>query len=231
MTQDFVLPLWIDLTAVAFGGLQGALYASRLADERKIDIVGVCAVGIACGVGGGIIRDLLLNQLPVAIEVNSYLVTALLAALGGMMLGHWLNKLEPVVVAVDALSLGLYLVVGTAKAAGFGVAPVPVILVGLLAATGGGVIRDVLLDVEVGLVQVGSFYAVAAVTGGVAFVLLDHWSERVPASVVAVAITFGLRMLSLRFGWSSPRPETLSIPRVARRVRRSQFRIPRRGRP
>ena len=65
----FVIPLWLDLTAVAIGAIQGAMFAARMKD-RRIDLLGVALIGIVVGLGGGLLRDLLINQLPAAMSTN-----------------------------------------------------------------------------------------------------------------------------------------------------------------
>ena len=77
----FVIPLWADLSAVALGGLQGALFASGFRGQRRLDLLGVAIIGIVMGMGGGLIRDLLLNVTPSTLQSNWYLLTAVAAAL------------------------------------------------------------------------------------------------------------------------------------------------------
>ena len=79
-TALFIIPLWLDLTAVAIGAIQGAMFAARLT-ERRIDLLGVALIGVIVGLGGGLIRDILLNQLPAAICDNWYIPVATAAAL------------------------------------------------------------------------------------------------------------------------------------------------------
>src|SRR5690606_39262202 len=75
----FTIPLWLDLTAVAIGAIQGAMFAARLTG-RRIDLLGVALIGVIVGLGGGLMRDLLLNQLPAAISDNWYIPVATAAA-------------------------------------------------------------------------------------------------------------------------------------------------------
>lgn len=64
----FVIPLWADLIAVGLGGIQGALFASGFRGERRLDLLGVAIIGIVVGMGGGLIRDLLLNVTPTTLQ-------------------------------------------------------------------------------------------------------------------------------------------------------------------
>lgn len=90
----FTIPLWADLTAVGLGGIQGALFASGFRGQRRLDLLGVAIIGIVMGMGGGIIRDLLLNQPLSTLQSNWYLLTATLAALVGMLLAGPLRRLN-----------------------------------------------------------------------------------------------------------------------------------------
>ena len=77
----FTIPLWADLTAVGLGGIQGALFASGFQGERRLDLLGVAIIGIVMGMGGGLIRDLLLNAQLATLQNDWYLLTATVAAL------------------------------------------------------------------------------------------------------------------------------------------------------
>ncbi len=83
--SQFVIPLWADLLAVGIGGLQGATFAAQFRD-RRLDLLGVAIIGIASGLGGGLIRDVLLNQVPAALQQNWYILVAVIDTLRGMLL-------------------------------------------------------------------------------------------------------------------------------------------------
>ena len=103
----FTIPLWLDLTAVAIGAIQGAMFAARLT-ERRIDLLGVALIGILVGLGGGLLRDVLLNQLPAAISDNWYLPVATAAALLGMLLLRVFTRLNGLIITLDAVTIGLF---------------------------------------------------------------------------------------------------------------------------
>lgn len=205
------LPHFVDVAAVVLGAAQGALFAAGVAKERRIDLVGIALIAIATGVGGGIVRDLLLNQVPVALSNNESLSAALIAALAAVAFARLVAQLDPLVVAFDALSLGLYLVVGLSKAQAAGLEVVPAAFVGILSCTAGGVIRDVLLRTEVAVVTVGSFYAFAAFGGALVYTGVSYYTGPGTAAWTAVIVTFAVRMLSVWFGWSTPHANALSL--------------------
>jgi uncharacterized membrane protein YeiH len=211
----FSIPLWADLLAVGIGALQGATFAAQFRD-RKLDLLGVAIIGIATGLGGGLLRDILLSQLPAALSDNWYLIVATAAALLGMLLERLFARLRIFVTVLDALTIGLYCAIGTSKALAAGLPPVPAVFVGVLAAVGGSILRDLLLGVPIAVMSVGSLYAVAAVAGAaslVAFVAIG-----VPvlvAAIVCVAVTFGVRILAVLFNWSLPEQRQLErIPGI-----------------
>jgi uncharacterized membrane protein YeiH len=211
----FSIPLWADLLVVGIGALQGATFAAQFRD-RRLDFLGVAIIGIATGLGGGLLRDILLSQLPAALNNNWYLVTATAAALLGMLLERLFARLSVFITVLDALTIGLYCAIGTSKALAAGLPPVPAVFVGVLAAVGGSILRDLLLGVPIAVMSVGSLYAVAAVAGAASLVVLDLLGLPVLiAAIICVAVTFGVRILAVLFRWSLPEQRRLErIPGI-----------------
>ncbi len=212
----FVIPLWADLSAVALGGLQGALFASGFRGQRRLDLLGVAIIGIVMGMGGGLIRDLLLNVTLTTLQSNWYLITAVAAALLGMLLATILERVSWLIVGLDALVIGLFGAFGTSKALYLGLPEVPAIFVGVAAAVGGGILRDVLMGLPVAIMHVGSLYAVAAGAGCV--VLTVSFSLGAPltaAAIIAVAVTTVIRLLAVVFDISLPEQRALYRRKVA----------------
>lgn len=212
----FQLPLWVDLVAVALGSVQGAAFAAQFRD-RRLDLLGVAIVGIATGFGGGVIRDLLLNQTPVALQSNLYLPVAIGAALLGMLLQRLVHRLSITINVLDAVSIGLFCALGTTKALAAGLPVVPAIFVGAVAAVGGSMLRDMLLNMPIAIMQVGSLYAVAAIAGAGALVIVEAFGVDVfVCGIVCVAVTFGVRVLAVVFDWKLP--EQRHLPTGAIRI-------------
>lgn len=218
MTPLFVIPLWADLLAVGIGSVQGALFAAQFRD-RRLDLLGVAIIGIATGFGGGILRDVLLAEVPAALTSNWYLVVATASALVGMLLERLIARMGPLVNALDALTIGLFGAIGTTKALAMGLPEVPAIFVGVLSAVGGSILRDLLLNRPIALMHVGSLYAIAAVAGtGSLVALLELGVPVFVAATVCVAITFGVRVLAVLFNWSLPEQKAIQkLPRIRRR--------------
>lgn len=206
--ETFVTPLAADLIAVGVGSLQGALFAAGF---KRIDLLGVAIIGIASGIGGGFLRDILLGVTPAAFSNNWYLVTATLAAFVGMALPRVFRKIDPVISLLDAVSIGMFGAIGTTKALSMGLPVIPALFIGTVSAVGGGVLRDMILNIPIALMHVGSFYALASMGGIV--VLLGMLAFDLPviaAGIVCVGVTTILRLLAVRFGWSLPEQRALS---------------------
>lgn len=200
----FTIPLWADLLAVGIGALQGALFAAGFRD-RRLDWLGVAIIGIATGFGGGLLRDLLLSEVPAALRSNWYVPVATVAAILGMLLERLFRRLGTLITVLDAITIGLFGAIGTTKALALGLPPVPAVFVGALSAVGGSILRDLLLTMPIALMQVGSLYAIAAVAGSVVLVALVALGANVTiAAVACVAVTFGVRVLAVAFHWSLP---------------------------
>ncbi|NYJ30561.1 trimeric intracellular cation channel family protein [Galbitalea soli] len=214
----FAIPLWADLAAIGIGGTQGAMFAAQFRD-RRLDLLGVAIIGIVSGFGGGMIRDVLLARLPAALTSNWYLLVAVGGALIGMLLESVLQRLGIVMTVLDALTIGLYCAIGTTKALALGVPAVPAVFVGVLSAVGGSILRDLLLNLPIALMHVGSLYAIAAVVGASTLVALHALGVPIfLAALLCVAVTFGVRVLAVLFRWSLPEQRRIErLPALRRR--------------
>lgn len=206
----FVIPIWADLLAIGVGSLQGALFAAQFRD-RRLDLLGVAIIGIATGFGGGVLRDVLLGEIPRALQSNAYLLVATGAALLGMLLERLFRRLRHLITALDALTLGLFGAIGTTAALAAGLPEVPAVFVGALTAVGGSILRDLLLTLPIALMHVGSLYAVAAILGATSIVVLSGVGVDITvAALVGTGITFVVRILAVLFRWSLPEQRALS---------------------
>ena len=221
MNELFAIPQWLDLTAVGIGAAQGAMFSSRYRDA-ELDLLGVAIIGIVSGFGGGIVRDMFLTTDIAAFHSNWYLVTAVLCALVGMLVSSLLHRVEMVINVFDALTIGIFGAIGTTKALSFGLPVVPALFIGVAAAVGGSILRDMLLAIPWQLMQVGSLYAVAALGGGITIVGLLWMGQTVTiAGVASVAVTTTIRMLSVILGWKLPAQRGVpTVTTVIRTIRK-----------
>nr|WP_153746264.1 TRIC cation channel family protein [Microbacterium sp. SYP-A9085] len=208
--------MWADLIAVALGGLQGALFAAGFRGQRRLDFLGVAIIGIMVGMGGGLIRDLLLNVTPTTLQSNWYLLTATAASLVGMLLAGPLARVNGVIVGLDAVVIALFGAFGTSKALTLGLPAVPAVFVGVCAAVGGGVLRDILVGLPVAIMHVGSLYAVAAGAGCVLLATMHAFGVPiVVAAVAGIVLTAVIRLLAVVFDVSLPEQRMLHRRKVA----------------
>jgi uncharacterized membrane protein YeiH len=209
------LPLYLDLAAVFLGGLSGSLHAVR----RGFSVTGLIALAVAAGLGGGILRDVLLQTAPIAFKAPWYLPTVLVAAAIGFFFGSLVSRFHKPIALMDAVWLGLYAVVGAQKALNYGLSGFSAILLGVVTAVGGSVLVDLLAGEQPQLVQPGPIGHFGAVIGAVVYVVMVRWLA-VPslvAMIVTVVLVFVIRVTALRFG--IPVPTALDIPETIKRVR------------
>jgi uncharacterized membrane protein YeiH len=215
------IPLYLDLAAVFLGGLAGSLHAVK----RGFAVTGVVALAVAGGLGGGILRDLLVQSgPPVALTRPAYLPTVVVAAAIGFFFGSLVGRFRKPILLMDAVWLGLYAVVGAEKALASGLSGFSAILVGAITATGGSVLRDVLAGETPELVRPGPIGHFGAIIGAVVYVSLEEWTSVPPlaAMLVTVVLVFAIRVAALQFDIQAPTP--VDIPQklggVVRRPRR-----------
>jgi uncharacterized membrane protein YeiH len=205
----FHVAIWIELLAAGLGGLQGALFAAGQR-HRRIDLLGVVVIGLTVSLGGSLLRDIVLDQPPVVIWMNRYLVVAGVATVLGMVLQPALARVDGLITVLDAVVMGLFGVIGASKALSLGVGVCGSLVVGVVGAIGGGMLRDVILNRPISFLQVGTLYAVAAGAGAGTLVLLAEAGTTVPvAGLAGVAVTTSLRLAALRFGWTFPEQRSL----------------------
>jgi uncharacterized membrane protein YeiH len=207
--EPFQVTLWIELVAAGLGGLQGALIAAS-ERQRRIDVLGVIIIGLTVSLGGSLLRDVVLNQPPVVIWADWYLLVAAASAILGMALQPLFARAVWAITGLDAVVMGLFGAIGASKALSLGVGPVGALVVGVIGAIGGGMLRDLILARAVSILQVGTLYAVAAGAGAGLLILLVGFDVPVLiAGLVAVVVTTTVRVLAVVFGWAFPEQRSL----------------------
>jgi len=205
----FQVALWIELLAAGLGGLQGALFAAG-ERHRRIDVLGVVVIGLAVSLGGSLLRDIVLNQPPVVLWKNWYLLVAGASALLGMALQPALARADWLITGLDAVVMGLFGAIGASKALSLGAGEAGAVVAGVIGAIGGGMLRDVILSLPISFLQFGTLYAVAAGAGATMLVVLAEFGTPIPiAGLVCVVVTTVLRLVAVRFGWTFPEQRAL----------------------
>lgn len=191
----------VDLTGV----VTNALLGGAVARAHRFDIVGFVVLGICSGVGGGILRDLLLGMgFPVALTHPAYLPAAVLASTAAYLLdlrGRWTQHL---LATADVLALGCWAATGTLKAYSVGLSWLPCLLMGVLTAIGGGIVRDVLVARPPVVFGGNPLYATVALCGSVEMLILASFNQ--PAAGMGLSIlTCGAVGVAARWrGWVLP---------------------------
>lgn len=191
---------YFDLLAVLLFSISGGLAAIR----KYFDFIGVFIVAFFSSVGGGLIRDSIFiqNGPPLVVTSSNYLIAILLGFGISMFFHHKLSRMVMTMKLVDAISLGLYSVVGASAALRADLVPVAAVLVGMFNAVGAGLIRDILIGETPVIFKPGRFYAGAAIVGSTLFTVMYRVGlDETLAALVAIVSTFMVRILSVRFDW------------------------------
>ena len=193
---------WLSMAAVAVNALTGVLDAGR----KQMDVVGVVMVGCVAALGGGTVRDLLLQRPVFWIQDPNHLVVAFVSTVGVFLLVRRLRLPATVFLIPDAVGLALFTVAGTQIALDHPTHWLAASLLGVITGVLGGVLRDVLCN-EVPLIFVrGELYATAAWMGALLLVLLELVVGMPPlsASLVAMLVIFLMRVAALAFKLRMP---------------------------
>jgi len=210
MSTEAGVLLALDLTGTFAFALNGALTALRVA---RLDIVGVVALGMITALGGGIIRDVILDDLPPATFVDwRYLAVAAGGGLIAFAFGRGLDRLAMPITVLDAAGLSLFAVTGATKALDFGLGPAQAVILGAITGVGGGTLRDVLVR-RIPSVLSSGLYAIPALIGATATVVVSelHLYNLVTA-IAAAALCFVVRMVGVHFGIDAPKPRSVPDP-------------------
>jgi uncharacterized membrane protein YeiH len=201
LIHTVAFPAAIDLVATVLFSITGAMVAIR----RHYDLVGLFVLALACGLGGGLLRDGLFIQAgpPAAMRDGSYMIAVVVGCVLSIVFFKHVERWSKPFLIFDALGTGAYGVVGASKAFEAGLAVPACIFVGVVNAVGSGLIRDVLVREEPLMLKPGQFYVIASLLGVAGFGLLTRCFH-IPwlvSALCAIAITFVIRMLAISFDW------------------------------
>ncbi len=195
------------------GTIAFAVSGAVVGIQKKMDIFGVCILGLTAAVGGGILRDLILNITPpAAFRTPAFAVTAILVSIllfipaVRNMFEHGRKIYDAMILFMDSIGLGLFTVVGVQVASA--AMPEPNLFlttfVGVLTGVGGGILRDVFAG-NTPYIFIKHFYACASIIGAWTCALLWPHTGSVPAMIAGATVTVVLRLLAARFRWSLPK--------------------------
>ncbi|AZO27870.1 MULTISPECIES: trimeric intracellular cation channel family protein [Mesorhizobium] len=190
----------LDYAGVAVFAATGALAASR----KELDIIGFLFLASVTGIGGGTLRDVILN-LPVFWVANSgYVLICAVVAVLVFFSAHRVESRYKLLLWLDAIGLAAFAVMGAAKGLAITGSPVVSVITGVLTATFGGILRDLLAG-EPSVLLRPEIYVTAALAGAALFTLCDLIGmAALPSSLLGFAAAFLVRGGALKFGWSFP---------------------------
>jgi uncharacterized membrane protein YeiH len=196
------LLLVLDLAGIAVFASTGALVGVR----KELDVFGVVVLALIAGLGGGVLRDVLIGAVPpAALEDWRYLVVPAATALIVFAFHPAFGRLEPRIMLLDAVGLALFCVTGAVKADDAGLNILAASALGMLSGVGGGMMRDVAAG-RVPVIFRGELYATPAFAGALIATVV-HARDLSPWwFAVAFGVCLGWRLVALRRGWTAPLP-------------------------
>jgi uncharacterized membrane protein YeiH len=181
-----------------------AISGIRLASAKKFDWFGAYVIGLVTAVGGGTLRDILLNATPFWMEQTSYLTVSALALLFVIIFRKFVIRLTNTFFIFDAIGLGLFAVVGIVKTLEFGFPIWVAIVMGTITGSFGGMLRDILIN-EVPLIFRKDIYALACVLGGIIYYLCTFTGLSSPIIQFITAVSvFLTRIIAVKYHISVP---------------------------
>jgi uncharacterized membrane protein YeiH len=194
----------VDLLGVFVGALTGALVGRRY----RYDIMGHWFLALASGLGGGLLRDVMLQAgPPLALTEISYLAAVAVATATAALFGQRIDQLKRAITFLDAFALANFAVAGTLRTLDNGLNLWSAILLGVVTAVGGGLLRDMMTGQTPAIFRKAEFYGLAGLGAAILVVILREFGSPREITVIA-SVAFGLflRLGSLRWGWMSWEP-------------------------
>lgn len=220
VSQQVSVPLAFEMVAVIVASASGVLAAR----ENKLDLIGAIGLAVLVSLGGGLIRDVILQEhdvyilrQPLALPV-SISTAATVFAFPAMV-----EKPDRLIAILDIFAVGLFAVLGADKTMSYGYPPITCVMMGFFTAVGGGILRDVCLARVPYIFRRSNLYAMAAIAGAAAYMIfirsLGMWN--IAAAIASTALTMLIRWWSIRFNIMSPTEVDLrKLPEPMKRVAR-----------
>lgn len=198
------------------GTVAFASSGAMIAIKKELDLLGLVVLGVTTAVGGGMLRDMILGNVPPALFTNPAYVTAgfltVLALFAVIRLNQRIlesrsiEMYEKVMNIFDAVGLGAFTVTGinTAVMAGYGDYHFLAVFLGVLTGVGGGVLRDIMAG-QTPYILRKHFYACASIIGAITYVTLLERADTDLAAVVSACLVVAIRLLATRYCWNLPR--------------------------
>jgi uncharacterized membrane protein YeiH len=194
---------WFNIIEI-LGTIAFASSGTTRAIRKQYDLFGLFVLGFVTAIGGGTIRDIFIGNLPVEwLSDFTLTITIIITVILTYLFYRFMDKLKWWVFFFDAIGLGLFTVLGIEKALDFGLNPLICLLIGVITACFGGVIRDILSS-EKPLLLREEIYAFASISGGIMYLILDQLTSinNEVNTIISVITIVMVRTLSIRYKWS-----------------------------
>ena len=177
---------------------------TRLAFSKKLDPFGAIVLGGVTAIGGGTLRDILLNQPVFWLQESYTLLTIIVGFITTLIFRKQIVSFNRTLFIFDTVGLGVFLVIGLEKALSLNLGSIQAIIIGTITAVFGGVVRDTLSN-EIPLIFRKEMYATTCILGGILYLLLGYLSSPLWfTSLATIVMVIGLRIISIKFNVSYP---------------------------
>lgn len=187
------------------GVIAFAISGAMAGINKRLDIFGVLVLALTTAIGGGILRDVILgNTPPLTFRDPTFFIISALSAVGACFTYRWLDKFKNTIQICDAIGLGAFTATSANLALAHNLSTVfAVTTVAVITGIGGGVLRDVFVK-EIPYVFRQEVYAMTTIVGAISFFYLQfYFTGNIPL-YVCFAITTGLRICCIKYGWNFP---------------------------
>ena len=207
--QDSIIFFMEILGTIAFAA-SGAMVGIR----KRMDIFGICVLGVVTAVGGGMTRDVILGKLPSALEKPVYVVVSVITSLAIFILLYIKHDLlsgrlgtfyDKAMLIMDSVGLGIFTSLGVMS----GIDSFLLVFIGMLTGVGGGLMRDMMAGEEP-YIFVKHIYACASLVGALGCVEIYREWGRLPAVFIGAFIVMAIRFLAAHYRWNLPHPKSTS---------------------
>lgn len=192
---------FIDVIGTAAFSVSGVFAAM----EKKVDIFGILVVAFITAIGGGTIRDVIIDDLPVAwVRTSNYSIVIFISAFTAMLFNNFINNYRKILVLFDSIGLGFFTLVGIQKGVAFGFSPGLCIALGTITACFGGVVRDIVLN-KIPHIFDKEIYATACIFGGLLYFILRNASVHADiVDAMCISLIVLIRIFAVRYNWRLP---------------------------
>jgi uncharacterized membrane protein YeiH len=195
---------WLNLIGIFFFTISGALAAR---DKKHYhDYFGVFFTGFITAIGGGTLRDMMLGAYPISwLNDKNILISIIIAFVFTLLFKKYIVKLRRTLFLFDTVGVGIYTILGVQKSLEYHVNPFAAVILGLISAVFGGVIRDTLLN-EIPLIFAKEIYATACIIGAVLFVgLLNLNIDSTIAATISMSLIIVIRVIAVKYKLALPK--------------------------